>query len=207
MVFSLRESFVDSLHSIVSFSHIARYARLTYSSNVSRIGVNVSQADWVDPAIWYKQLPTVHVAALALISDPAGNILLVKPNYRPYWTLPGGMADKGESPDATVAREVKEELGITFVPGRLAVVDWAPPQGKRQRPLIAFVFDGGVIDRPSITLQHSELDEWDFFSVDKLGELMPERSVTRIRSATQAAHRQATLLLVDGLQMSAVTDA
>jgi 8-oxo-dGTP diphosphatase len=167
----------------------------------------VPQAGWVEPALWYKQLPTVHVAALALIGDTEGRILLVKPNYRPYWTLPGGMADQGESPDLTVAREIKEELGLAMTPTRLVVIDWAPPQGKRQRPLIAFVFDGGIIDGTSIKLQHSELDEWRFFTIDELAPLMPERSVARIKSAADAVHRQLTTLLVDGFEMSTVTDA
>jgi len=163
----------------------------------------VSKMDWVDPAVWYTQLPTVHVAAMALIRDTTGRILVVKPNYRPHWTLPGGMADEGESPDATVAREVREELDFSFEPSHLAVIDWASPQGKRKRPLIAFIFNAGVIESPDIKLQKSELDEWKFVALDEMGPLMSSAGVSRIKSAIRAISEDCTVLLVDGIEMRA----
>ena len=47
---------------------------------------------------WYATLPTMFAAAAAVFTNPAGRVLLVKPNYRDHWTLPGGMLDDGESP-------------------------------------------------------------------------------------------------------------
>jgi len=161
----------------------------------------MSKTDWVDPSIWYQQLPTAHVAAMALIRDQAGKVLLVKPNYRPHWTLPGGMADPGESPNVTVAREIDEELGMTFSPGHLAVVDWVSPQGNRKRPLLAFIFDGGVVDNPDVDLQKSELDAWRFSSVSDMGDLMPQAGIDRVRSTMWAAKQQTTLFLVNGIDI------
>ena len=37
---------------------------------------------------WYAELPGVVISAGALITDPAGRPLLVKPNYRDCWSLP-----------------------------------------------------------------------------------------------------------------------
>ena len=50
--------------------------------------------NFIDHDTWFAQLPGVVVAAGALITDPAGRILLVKPNYRDHWTLPGGICER-----------------------------------------------------------------------------------------------------------------
>lgn len=49
--------------------------------------------------------------AYAVIADQAGRILLVRVDGRSF--LPGGGAEPGESPEATVRREVLEECGLT----------------------------------------------------------------------------------------------
>ena len=68
-------------------------------------------------------------AAAALFTNPAGQVLLVKPNYRDHWSLPGGILEHGEPPHEGCRREVKEELGLDITPGRLLVVGWAGPDG------------------------------------------------------------------------------
>lgn len=40
-----------------------------------------------------------------------GKVWLRK-NERDFWEIPGGKLDKGEQPETTVVRELKEELGI-----------------------------------------------------------------------------------------------
>ena len=63
---------------------------------------------------------------------------------------------------AAAARS-KEELGLDITPGRLLVVGWAGPDGVRPRPVVHFVFDGGVLaDDTPIRLQEDELDDYRF---------------------------------------------
>lgn len=58
-------------------------------------------------------------AARVICFDPAGRILLIRssdPADRskpPWWELPGGGIDAGETPEHAIARELAEEAGIT----------------------------------------------------------------------------------------------
>jgi 8-oxo-dGTP diphosphatase len=61
------------------------------------------------------QLPLLLVASCALI-DPDGRVLIAQ---RPpgkamagLWEFPGGKVEKGERPEDTIIRELREELGI-----------------------------------------------------------------------------------------------
>ncbi|MGC4878186.1 NUDIX domain-containing protein [Micromonospora sp. DT43] len=78
---------------------------------------------WTEPATWYANLASFYAAAAAFITDPAGNVLLVKPTYRDHWAFPGGYLDEGEYPHDACAREIREELGISVTVGDLLVVD------------------------------------------------------------------------------------
>lgn len=43
-------------------------------------------------------LPAKRMGTAALFVDPAGRALIVQPSYKPYWELPGGVVEAGESP-------------------------------------------------------------------------------------------------------------
>ena len=57
-------------------------------------------------------LPTRRLAAGALIRNERGEMLLVKPNYKDGWILPGGTVEAGEAPKPGCEREIVEELGL-----------------------------------------------------------------------------------------------
>jgi 8-oxo-dGTP diphosphatase len=127
-----------------------------------------SRGGFVEPEIYYAGLAAAFVTAGALITDPAGRVLLVKPNYRDHWLFPGGTADDNESPEAACARELKEEIGLVLPLGPLLLVDWRPARAERPRPTVSFIFDGGTLDRPErIRLQEDELDDHAFFATDE----------------------------------------
>jgi len=96
----------------------------------------VAQDGFVEPVAWHASLPGVVATAAGIIADNAGNVLIVKPNYRDHWTLPGGICEFGEAPHAGCAREVTEETGLELPVGRLLSVDWQLPDGRQASCLL-----------------------------------------------------------------------
>jgi len=147
----------------------------------------MTSVNFTDHDTWYANLPGVVVSAAALITDPDERVLLVKPNYRDHWSLPGGICELGEPPHAGCAREVAEEIGLSRTPGPLLVIDWAQPFGSDVRPIMAFVFDGGMIeDDGRIVLQHEELDDYQFTDLANVPDFMAPPGARRVRIALGA---------------------
>ena len=92
-------------------------------------------------ADWFASLPSVYLSASMLITDSDDRILLVKPNYRPDWGIPGGIVEADEAPDQCVTREIAEELALAIPAGDLLVVDWMGAAG--DRPLVTLLEDTG----------------------------------------------------------------
>jgi 8-oxo-dGTP diphosphatase len=149
-----------------------------------------------DEAAWYARLPTMFGAAAALFTSPGGQILLVKPNYRAHWSLPGGILEHGEPPHEGCRREVKEEIGLDITPGRLLVVGWAGPDEVRPRPVVHFVFDGGVLaDDEPIELQDDELDDYRFVAPADVPGYLPPIISARVAAAIRGRDTSTTAYL------------
>ncbi|GHB46811.1 ADP-ribose pyrophosphatase [Streptomyces xanthochromogenes] len=116
-----------------------------------------------DYAAYIAGLPRVLAGAAMLFRDAEGRVLLVEPNYREGWVLPGGTveSDTAETPRRAARRETLEEIGLDVEPGRLLAVDWV--HGAARPPIVAYLYDGGVLDEKaldSIRLQEEELLSW-----------------------------------------------
>jgi ADP-ribose pyrophosphatase YjhB (NUDIX family) len=155
-----------------------------------------------DYATYLASLPRVLAGAAALFRDAEGRILLVEPNYRKGWTLPGGTieSDTGETPRQAARRETLEEIGLDVEPGRLLVVDWA--RGEGRPPIAAYLYDGGVLgaDRLSaIRLQEEELVSWRLVPVDEVRDYALGSLGDRILAGLAAlADGTGAVELVDG---------
>ena len=142
---------------------------------------------FTDTQAWYASLATMYGAAAALITNPSGRVLLVKPNYRDHWSLPGGVLEDGEPPHRGCGREVAEEVGLQITVGPLLVVDWAAPNHERPRPAVFFVFDGGeVAPGADIRLQEEELDDYRFTAPGEFGAYLPHFLEARYSAALNA---------------------
>ncbi|GIH73730.1 NUDIX domain-containing protein [Planobispora longispora] len=152
----------------------------------------------LDPEQWYATLPTAFVSACLLLTDADDRVLVVKPNYRPYWMIPGGVIEAGELPQECAAREIGEELGLDVRAGELLVVQWSPPVDDRPRAMVNFLFDGGTVADPAgIRLQEEELDDAAFLPWDEAAARLAFHTAPRLLAARQAREAGRIVYLSD----------
>jgi 8-oxo-dGTP diphosphatase len=101
------------------------------------------QAQQADTS-WARDLPRKRCSAGALIRNPEGALLIVKPTYRPDWLLPGGIVESGEAPLMSMIREVREEVGIEVQVHSLLYVDYLQADAELGDAL-HFLFDCGTV--------------------------------------------------------------
>jgi 8-oxo-dGTP pyrophosphatase MutT (NUDIX family) len=112
---------------------------------------------------WVKKAPKRFATSVMMIETRSGEILVVKSNYKSYWTLPGGVIDPGESPLESAMRETFEEVGVTVDPAHVtfvAVVDRRSDIAETYQFIFKTVIDNDM--RRRITLQATEIQESAF---------------------------------------------
>jgi 8-oxo-dGTP diphosphatase len=82
------------------------------------------------------------VVAVALLDSQKRVLVQRRPAGKQHaglWEFPGGKVDPGERPEAALARELTEELGITVDPGDLTPITFASePLGARHLVLLLY---------------------------------------------------------------------
>jgi 8-oxo-dGTP diphosphatase len=137
------------------------------------------------------QAPRIPASAGALIVDHAGRLLILKPNYKKGWTIPGGQINAdGESPWEACRRETWEECGLEITSGRLVCVDFLRPRTNRPGG-VRFLFDCGAFGDEQLTairLQEAEIEEHRFAELSEATALL-SRPLRRRVSAGVGAER------------------
>ncbi|WP_309054873.1 NUDIX hydrolase [Streptomyces sp.] len=156
-----------------------------------------------DYATYLAGLPRVLAAAAVLLRDAAGRVLVVEPDYRPHWSLPGGTieSDAGETPRQAARREAAEEIGLDVEPGALLAVDWVP--GTDRPPIVAYVYDGGVLSAERLArvrVREGELLSWKLIGRDGIPAHLPGGRGLRVLAALDVLEsgRAGPAELVDG---------
>jgi 8-oxo-dGTP diphosphatase len=160
-----------------------------------------------DPAAWQEYLaegnakqPRKRVGCDVLIRDTSGRILIVNPEHKPDWDLPGGMAEANESPADAVQRELREELGIERPVRTMLCVDWVAPHNVWDDSLM-FIFDGGVLsdeEAASLRPRDRELLGYRFCETDEAEKLLRPYFWLRVRGALRALETGRATYLQNG---------
>ncbi|MEV7037596.1 NUDIX hydrolase [Amycolatopsis sp. NPDC051061] len=159
------------------------------------------------PDDYYSSRPQHLASGGVIFRDRAGRVLLVRPTYvdakyrdDEKWEIPGGGAEHGDYPLDAARREIKEELGLDITLGRLLVVDCVPARQGR-RPLINFLFDGGMLtteQEQAIKLQDGELSRWDYCDRDDYVARLDDHMSRRVDACLDALRTGTTGYLHHG---------
>lgn len=121
----------------------------------------------------YNNRYSMPVDGAAILQDARGRLLMVKPNYKPGWSLPGGCIEQGETPLESLLREIKEELGIGLTPAQFKLVA-VRYVGEREgrKPYTQLIFKSKLTENQikDIRPQKEELSEYRFVATADLAK-------------------------------------
>jgi 8-oxo-dGTP diphosphatase len=111
------------------------------------------------------------ISIYAILRNEKGEFLLLRRAENSHsnpgkWDLPGGKLNQEEILEEAIVREVREETGISIVPGEIAgYVAFELPQKK----VISIIYDGGyVISDVKLSYEHTE---YAWTPLDKILEM------------------------------------
>jgi 8-oxo-dGTP diphosphatase len=97
--------------------------------------------------------------ALKAFIEREGKILIVRDvNDDDVWEIPGGRLDEGEAPEAGLARELREELGVEIEVGELIYTEQSLHTQKGEWTLF-LVFRASIKGNNPFVLQADEIAE------------------------------------------------
>lgn len=136
---------------------------------------------------YYDSLPKKRMGAGCLFFNADGEVLLLKPSYKPTWEIVGGIVENDESPKSACEREITEEIGLHIHIERLLVVDYNDyPDEPDKTESLMFIFDGGVLSAEAISqirVREGEILGYQFFTPDNLPDALQTALAERIRMA------------------------
>lgn len=141
-----------------------------------------------DRIAFLQSLPKKILSSGALIPNPEGEILILKPSYREGWNIPGGIIEAGESPVSGLIREIREETGLVCVEiSQCAVVDhqWVD-EGGYMRDSLHFVFHATPLPNTlcrQISVDGEEIIDWRFVRPEEALDLCQPELAARMRFA------------------------
>ncbi len=112
----------------------------------------------------------VRMGVGALFFNKNKELLMVKTSYRDYWTIPGGLTDKGESPHTACVREVEEELGIKKKKYKFAGLIYLFRKNWEGDESLQFFFHGGVINENQIKIDNHEVADYKFVPLKEISK-------------------------------------
>lgn len=146
---------------------------------------------------YYNNLPKKHIGAGVLVFNKNHQLLILKPNYKEGWSIPGGGVDIDETPIVAAIRETKEEINLDLENMPLVCVEYT--QKKEIKPeTLQFIFYGGELDIDEISkiiLNKSEHSEFKFVDISEAIILLNERQRYAIPFCVEAIKKKNTVYI------------
>lgn len=118
---------------------------------------------------WLAELPKKSIAIKVIIKSEQGNILLVKPNYKPTWQFPGGGVESFEDPKDAAVRELAEELGLRIRRDDLQLID-SVLRKEHDNLILIYNYTSSISEDIELRYQEDELEGHKFEKPDKVTE-------------------------------------
>jgi 8-oxo-dGTP diphosphatase len=122
---------------------------------------------------YYNAHPGKRIGACVLVFDQKGRLLILKPSYKPGWSLVGGLTDADESPLDAACRETREEIGLDIPPQRLEFFGYRYVEARNGRNEDSqLLFRTTITDAEAgrIVLQESEVADSAFVKPEALAD-------------------------------------
>jgi ATP/GTP-binding protein len=108
-------------------------------------------------------------SAGVVIYNDKKEALVLKANYKPYWSFPGGWIEDNQTPIQAAVRELSEETGVLIIPQRLKFLYIINRVSNiMQSYQFIFEYSGMIDDFTSIKLQPEEIDDYKFVSREEV---------------------------------------
>jgi ADP-ribose pyrophosphatase YjhB (NUDIX family) len=124
--------------------------------------------------LWLAFKPLSVGVRLMMVRD--GQVVLVKHVYEPYWYIPGGAVENGETLEEAVRREAQEEVGADLQDLTLFGVYTNNERGKSDH-IVVFLTQAFKLTCKG----DEEIESCRFFSLDSLPENVSPGSFNRIQ--------------------------
>lgn len=125
--------------------------------------------------------PSFTMGAIAVV-EYDGKILALRQLHRRGLSLPGGLVDRGETPQQAVVREVREETGLQVTSGAVYAVSVAP-----RRRQIDVIFRIECTQEPPVR-PASEATSYEWIDPTQWSLENADKSTRRIIQAVRAAY-------------------
>lgn len=121
---------------------------------------------------WQASLPKKKVAVKVILRSDKGNILLVKPDYKDTWQMPGGGVEEFEDPKMAAIRETEEETGVKIETSDLRLVD-SIFKAIEDYLFLLFECKELLSEDADYGVEDEEIEEYKFMNPDEVASLLP----------------------------------
>jgi ADP-ribose pyrophosphatase YjhB (NUDIX family) len=116
----------------------------------------------------------------ALVTNPEGLVLIVRTGkWRGTWGVPGGKVEWGETLEAALLREFREEVGLELEQVRFALLQEAVDDAQFHQSAHFVLINYFAFSHDSVITPNHEIEEWAWVTPQQ-ALIYPLNSFTRV---------------------------